>query len=93
MKELPIVESTDNWDGECSREDCSRTKPPVAYGKRYGECFTHEFLGVYFQYEMAGEEGGWREFDEFDTKHEAWLKKLVDEGVDLDAFAEAFAQS
>lgn len=81
------------WTGKCAREDCSRTKPPVAYGRRYGECYTHEMLGVYFQYEMAGEPDGWHEFDEFETKHEAWLKKLAADGVDLDAFAEAFGNS
>jgi len=62
-------------------------------GKRLGECFTHEWLGIYFQYEMAGEPDGWREFDEIDAKYEAWLQKLSRDGVDLDKFAQAFADS
>ena len=81
------------WDGQCSRADCSRTKPPIAYGKRWGECFTHEMLGTYFQYEMAGKEGGWTDVDEIETNHESWLESLSQEGVDLDVFAEEFAKS
>jgi hypothetical protein len=44
---------------------------------------------------MAGQKGGWSgtDFDDFDTKHEAWLAKLVREGVDLDAFAQEVADS
>ena len=81
------------WAGECYRDDCSRTKPSVAYGKRWGECFVHEMLGVYFQYEMAGEEGGWTDCNEIEAKREEWIKKLEADGVDLDAFAERFAGS
>jgi len=94
---FPVVKESDDdwgkWDGRCVRPDCSRTKPPIAYGKALGECFTHEMLGTYFQYEMAGEEDGWREFDEIKPNYEIWLKKLIDEGIDLDKFAEAFANS
>ena len=81
------------WTGVCCRTDCSRTKPPIAYGKRWGECFVHEILGVYFQYEMAGQGGRWQEPDEIEEKREVWLQKLGADGVDLDAFAQEFAES
>lgn len=86
-------EPQSKWSGRCSWEGCDRTKPPVAYGHQSGECFVHEMLGVFFQYEMYGEPDGWKATEELEPQYRKWIEKIEAEGVDLDAFAESFAKS